>query len=286
MSSRTELITETAISVSKYGKAICAFRADLGKKRFQAAYREAKQKFLVEDCDPESLRVYATVYKYIEEKRRLALILLESEVYIHPDKELLHICRCVLENKPTDADKIITPLLEDDGDDYSRYNMGWSYLEDEKLHTMSWDGFLGNHSLDCVMEGHIEARCILSSVRFPESFGRIIDEIRISYAFNSLTAVHSLCRTLLETGLTDLCLRLGYISENQINDRFFFKDYPPKERIFKTCRGPDKDEAFRIYKIASESIHGVSKQVEGMSLIRATISLLEKLYAQHASNLK
>jgi hypothetical protein len=286
MPSRSELIAEIASDVAKYGRAICAFRSEFGKKPFQAAYREAKKKFLVEDCDPGALRIYATIYKYIEEKRRLALVLLESEIFVHSDNELLHICRSVLENKPIDADHIINPLLEDEGDDYSRYNMGWSYLEDEKLHSMSWDGFLGNHSLDYVMEGHIEARCLVSAVSLPDSFKSILDEIRINYAFGNLTSVHSLCRTLLETGLTDLCLRLGFISCDDLHDAFFFKQYPPKERIFKTCRGPDRDEAFRIYKIASESIHGVSKKDDGMSLIRATIHLLEKLYAQHAQKLK
>ena len=238
--------------------------------------------------DAESFRVFARVSTFADEKRRLVFFLLDHASLTEGDPVTLEVLTKVATDEPFDADHIVTTLIESQPGDVITYDLVWSYIDQDDLRNRSWDDFLGSYGLDGVIQGRIDARCLLSPVEPPRELEEVIQEMRLCFAFGQLTAVHALCRTLLETALTDLCLRLGHISKKELNSEFFFKDYPPARRIqaVTPSRSEDREEAFRLYKGASKIIHGTDQPKGTGEVAARTIRLVERLYRRHANRLR
>ena len=107
-------------------------------------------------------------------------------------------------DKPFESDHIIKAIIEPQPGDLVIYNLQWSYIDQDDLQNRSWDDFLGNYGLDGVIQGRLDARCLLTPVDTPKELEDIIDEMRLCFAFGQITAVFALCRTLLESAITAL----------------------------------------------------------------------------------
>jgi len=141
--------------------------------------------------DAESFRVFARVSTFADEKRRLVFFLLDHASLTEGDPVTLEVLTKVATDEPFDADHIVTTLIESQPGDVITYDLVWSYIDQDDLRNRSWDDFLGSYGLDGVIQGRIDARCLLSPVEPPRELEEVIQEMRLCFAFGQLTAVHA-----------------------------------------------------------------------------------------------
>jgi hypothetical protein len=234
------------------------------------------------------LRVYLSALDYIESKRQLAINLLSSPEFVTlttTDYSAATVIRAVGLNQPLPADRILQPLVADDTKQFDDYAMEFNYLDDSELRNLSWDEFHRWYSAATYIQGQIVTRCLISPVPLPPTVPKILSEVRMCYAFGQEAAIYALCRGLIETALTDVCLRIGVITKQQIEADYFFKDFPPHRRVNSTLHGPDRSEAFALYTATSRVIHGAKTPDDTTNIVRRSIGLVERLYSRHALRL-
>jgi hypothetical protein len=275
---------------------LCALARQLGPKAFAECYRTGPEHYktlldLLEetkpklsDSDRQALRVYLAAQDYIEAKSQLARCLLGRCTVTTTDSTATAVIRSIGLDEPLPADKVLEPVLANDPRLFEDYGMGYSYLKDSELEDVSWNEFHGSYSVSGYVSGQIVTRVLICPVTPPKAIPSILGEIQMCYAFGQMTAIHGLCRALIETALTDVCLRIGALTAAQVADDYFFKDFPPSRRINWTLRGPDRSEAFAIYTATSRVIHGTSEASDTASIVRRSVALVERLYSRHASH--
>jgi hypothetical protein len=260
--------------------AICKLAEHLGHERFAKLYRESDS---LEDI---GLAIELTVNSYVSEKRLFTLNVLQfphkSATVTTADPVATRVINRIGRNLPLPADKIVQPLVASDEKAFEEFGLIWSYLPDSEIHDLAWESFHGWHGTAGYMDGQIAVRPLVTPVSAPGALAEIIQEIRMCYAFGQMIAIHGLCRALLETALTDVCIRIGKLSQAEADSDFFFRDFPPWKRIKWVLRGAACNDAFSLYAATSRVIHGAAKPEDTRSVIRETIDLVERLYAQHA----
>jgi hypothetical protein len=273
-----------ARNVHDLSESVCKIFRKIGKQKFIESYKKG-----IDRGDEIALLVSVRVNYYVSEKRELTLNLLiwpDYSTIKTADAIAIDVIHRVGRREPLAADKILQPLVIDNSEDYSQYDLAVSYLPDSKLYDVSWDEFHGWHGTEGYVLSRIIARALISPVTLPPSIPKIMNEIRMCYAFGQTIAVHGLCRTLIETALTDVCLRIGVLLEAQVKSDYFFKDFPPQKRIRWTLRGRLQSEALELYGVTSRVVHGSERPADTDTVIQNTIELVERLYAEHASKLQ
>jgi hypothetical protein len=195
------------------------------------------------------------------------------------------VIRAIGLRKPLPADRILRPLVADNTKEFDTYEMEVNYLDDSHLLNLSWDEFHAWHSASNYIDGPLATRCLISPVALPPALPKLLDEVRMSYAFGQVTAIYGLCRALIETAITDVCVRIGALTKAQVDANYFFRDFPPARRISWVLRGSERSEAFDLYSEASSVIHGSKAPENTLDIIRRSIALVELLYARHARRL-
>lgn len=264
-------------------ESICAIARKIGKTKFADYFQNCAAE------SDDSLLSYLQAHSYIDEKRQFALNLLtfpEYSTITTTDPIAIEVISRVGRRRALEADKILQPLAASDPSLYDEYGLATSYLPDSELQDLSWDQFHGAHGTEGYVFGRIITRPLISPVSLPRSMPEILEEIRMCYAFGQMTAIHGLCRTLIETALTDVCMRTGFLTKAEVESDYFFKDFPPHKRINWVLRGSSRSEAFQLYASTSRVIHGSSKPKETSTIVRNSIDLVERLYLQHASQLR
>jgi len=275
------VIRESASTLMLLDKAICQQATEMGQQRLEELFKKGQK---LDFDDDEAMRVYFRVSRFVEEKKRLALFLIETPGIFEADSNIFNILSTIALDRPLAADQFVSKLFDPQPGDDINYNIYWSYLDQKELFNKSWDDFLSNYSLGQVIQGQLDARCLLTTIPIPREIYSIIEEMRICFAFGQCTAVCALCRTLIESAITDICLRLGCISQDEANSDSFFKDYPPSRRILAITRpkSDDREEAFRLYKETSRIIHGTKAPKGSEDISARSIRLVERLYQNHA----
>ena len=277
-------LIQDAKELHNRSEAVYEIFRELGKEKFAERYKQGAG-----SGDTDALKVCLAVALYIAGKHTLTLNLLGFPKYAtitSADPVAVDVIRRVGRRQPLAADKILQPLVIGNSDEYDDYGMAVSYLSDSELLHFSWEDFHGWYGCERYVLGRIVARSLISPVMLPKSVPDIIDEIRMCYAFGQIIAVHGLCRTLIETALTDVCLRIGVLSEAQVKSDYFFKDFPPQKRIRWSLRGRLQSEALDLYGITSRVVHGSNAPADADTVIQKTIDLVERVYAEHASRLQ
>lgn len=294
-----------AKKVSGLGNDLCAIERKLGKKPFAESYRNGPKQYKllldrtlfeltgdkpseISDSDRQALGVYLAAQDYIDSKRQLAINLLTCPDLVTlttADSTAASVIRAIGLNHSLPADHVLRPLVATDTEQFNDYNMESSYLDDGELRNLSWDEFHRWYSGDRYIEGQLATRCLISPVPLPSTLRSILDEVRMCYAFGQMTAIYGLCRGLIETAITDVCVRIGALTKAQVGDDYFFKDFPPAKRINWVLRGSARSEAFALYTATSRVIHGSKAPENTRAIIRRSIALVELLYTRQARQL-
>lgn len=126
--------------------------------------------------------------------------------------------------------------------------------------------------------GAIVIRCTI-----PFELKNLVEEARQCFAFQQCNAVFCLCRTILETAVTDIGVRIGKIPQSAPTRHDFYRQYPPWERIDSVASGDLRRELHEFYESASELIHGrkTAGPADALQALKSTLSMVERLYSQH-----
>jgi len=287
-------VVSHAKKVNSMSASLSEMARQLGPKAFADSYRNGPQHLtsLLDDgpsklteASRQALRVYYGAQEYMDAKRQLALNLLTSPklaTLTTTDSVAASVIRAIGLNQPLPADRILQPIVADASKQFDDYEMEFSYLDDSQLQDLSWDEFHRWYSTSGYIHGQIVTRCLISPVTLPPALPKILDEVRMCYAFGQMAAIYGLCRGLVETAITDVCVRIGALTKAQLEDDYFFRDFPPHRRINWTLRGSEKSEAFALYTATSRVIHGSKAPEDTASIVRRSIALVERLYSRHA----
>ena len=257
---------------------VCHIAKRLGKKALAEAYTKGVG-------DHESV-VQLFINSYVEEKRRFTLNLLkwphEAATFTTTDTVAIRVLNRVGRRQPLPGDEIVRPLVAPDAERFEQFGLLWSYIPDSEASDISWDSFHGWHGTDDYLAGIIVARPLIAPVQVPGTLSKIIQEIRMCYAFGQLIAVYGLCRTLFETALTDVCVHVGVLTQEDVDGNYLSRRLRLKGRIDRTLQGAAHGEASMLYCELSQVVHGSAEPNNVDSVIRQTINLTERLYAQNA----
>lgn len=156
-------------------------------------------------------------------------------------------------------------------------------LSGDELDEMVSDLFYSWFSPQAYIEGLYEIGSLTVGVTVPDLLVTYVQEARSSYAFQNYNAVYSLCRTIIEASIRDICLRKKLIKEKE-NNVYFFKSYSVGELISKVSKGDMKDRIHKIfYEKTSPLIHGrkTITSKEAKETFKDTLKMVHDLYSIH-----
>jgi hypothetical protein len=274
-------IIEDAKLIDGLSTSVCHLAKRLGRRALVDSYTQG--------AGDHGLAVQLLINSYVEEKRRLTLNLLkwphEAATLTTKDPTAIRVLNRIGRRQPLAADEIVQPLVASDEKRFEQFGLLWSYIPDTEASDISWDSFHGWHGTDDYLKGIIVARPLLATVSTRLALSRIIQEIRMCYAFGQFIAVYGLCRTLFETAVTDVCVRVGVLTKEDADSDYFSRRLRLKGRIDRTLEGSARREASLLYCELSRIVHGSAEPNDVDSVIRQTINLTERLHAQNASKI-
>ena len=228
--------------------------------------QEATDKFLTEFIN--------LIDKYAKLRRELKAVAVAKSVIEINDKDLSIILNKVMSNKYVfDADKSANLIEHHTKVDFDKL----SYEEKDELgsdHISSWI---------CpteMVESLYKTKYLVVGISIPEDLHRLVDEARKCLAFQQYNAVYSLCRTIIETTMYDVCIKMGKISKPKQDSREFYFEYPPRKIRDWSARGDLRNKIIGLYHDISSLIHGfktISKD-EAIESLQDTIEIVQKLY--------
>jgi hypothetical protein len=223
--------------------------------------------------------------KYLRAKKRVKTKLLDQPTIKVLDQKALKVLRDLVGDKslPADniADKLIAALRDitkEKGD-----LPPLEYLDDEEIESLGSDLFYSWFSHYEYLEGMFEIGSLVAKVSVPENLRSFIEEGKKCYAFQQYNAVYSLCRTILEASIRNICSRKKLIEArrgNVIN----LEDYRWCDlRDAVSPRGL-KDQINKLYSRLSSLIHGrkaIVKKDEAKEAFKMTLNVVHALYNYH-----
>lgn len=155
-------------------------------------------------------------------------------------------------------------------------------FSDDELRTLGFDLFYSWFSHYEYLTGLAELRPLAVRGSVAESVSRLVRQVKNSYAFQQYDAAYSLCRTVIEASIRDICVQCKLfpnLGENVI----LFEKFTWSQLRDKVSSGLLRDNLSAIYSELSAVLHGrksVSKD-EARRAFENTLQVVEELYAAH-----
>ncbi len=155
-------------------------------------------------------------------------------------------------------------------------------LDGEELDNLASDELYSWFDPSDYIERLIEIGALVIDIYIPRELEFLIQETSRCYAFEQYIAVYSLCRTILDSSMRDICLRIGEIKKIE-NTEKFYKKHPPADLIRRLSKD-NTDLKKRIkdlyYDRLSPIVHGlkVSDSNGVQSAFKETILMVQELY--------
>jgi len=218
--------------------------------------------------------------KFIHLKRRIKSGFAKKSAIIIEDFKTRELLQKISNDEQFIADIIIQSFEEMTGEEFDVYKLDWDELENivsDELY--SWFGPYE------YIERLIEIGTLIIGLSIPKSLSYFISEARQSYAFQNFNAVYSLCRTILETSMRDVCIRMGKIQRPK-DDKEFYKEYPPRKLINTVSRGSLRGKIHSLYGELSSLIHGYKTVNEETAkhALQETLIITQELYNKILDN--
>ncbi|MGO8929713.1 MAG: hypothetical protein ACLQU3_22835 [Limisphaerales bacterium] len=118
---------------------------------------------------------------------------------------------------------------------------------------------------------------LISPISVPETLRQVVEEARQCYAFQQPNAVYSLSRTILETAVNDICVRIGRMPNHDLRKWSFCC------RLGFLLSGPRHTQALDHYHLLCRLVHGGTTVTSGDALtaLAETLGYVSHLYAVH-----
>jgi len=238
------------------------------------------------ECNGDDFAMYVT--RFNENKKSIKTELLKNPVLTFPDVEdsiARKILQSISTGKLLPGEKALKgrPLGEVFSDE----------LTQEELDKLIFDEFyVWFGPYEYIEKLYSIGSLILAVGQLPKHLKSFVNEARECYAFQQYAAVYSLCRTILEICIKDLCIKYQIIPSDYGNVRQQSGRIPELyELIHKLC---DKVPQLDNYRKGLQSVrwngnyivHGnkTVKAAEAEQILRDTLSIIHDIYEAVASD--
>jgi hypothetical protein len=227
------------------------------------------------ESDWENLKTALTEYHALRKGIRIRL-LNQTAVSIG-DTEAAALLQRITTGEGLPTDKVIEHLHSVSGFDQPLEEFG----EDE-LEALGSDLFYSWFSHYEYISGLAELRPLVVSGSAGESVSRLVRQVKDCYAFQQYDASYSLCRTVIEASIRDICVRRQFfpdLGENVI----LFERFNWSQLRDRVSSGILRQRLSSLYSDLSAVLHGrrsVSKD-EARRAFEDTLQVIEQLYAAH-----
>ena len=130
---------------------------------------------------------------------------------------------------------------------------------------------------------YINISSLILSIKVPDILKQFVQEAKYCYAFEQYLAVYSLCRTILESSIRDMCIKKGKIKRdtNNVIDLKKYRIY--EDMINKVLDGNLRETIIDIYGKTSFLIHGHKTigRSEALEMFNKTIRTVQDFYKSH-----
>ncbi len=221
----------------------------------------------------DDLKTAMTEYQSLRKSIR-AHVLDQPAVSI-PDADAAALLQKITTGEGLPTDKVIERLYAGSG------QLSEEFDEDE-LETLGSELLYSWFSHYEYISGLAELRPLVVRGSVGESVSRLVRQVKDCYAFQQYDAAYSLCRTVIEGSIRDICVRRELFPDRGENvilfERFTWGQL--RERV---SSGILRDQLHSLYSRLSEVLHGrrsVSKD-EARHAFEDTLQIVEQLYALH-----
>ena len=229
----------------------------------------------VMESDWEGLNAALTEYQAL--RRGIRTHLLDQPVVSVGDADAAALLQKITMGEGLPTDKLIKHLhsLSDSGESPEEFG-------DDELEALGSDLFYSWFSHYEYIRGLAELRPLVVSGSVGESVSLLVRQVKDCYAFQQYDAAYSLCRTLIEASIGDICVRRRLfpdLGENVI----LFEKFSWSQLRDKVSSGLIREKLTSLYSDLSAVLHGrknVSKD-EVRSAFEDTLQVIEQLYAAH-----
>lgn len=225
--------------------------------------------------DLEGLETALTEYQTLRKSVRTRL--LDQPVASIEDADAVDTLRKITTGEGLPTDKAIKLLFSASGTSEPPDEFG-----DDELERLGSDFFYSWFSHHEYITGLSELRPLVVGSSVGESVSRLVRQVKDCYAFQQYEAAYSLCRTVIEASIRDICIRRQLfpdLGENVI----LFEKFSWSQLRDKVADGLLREQLSAIYSDLSAVLHGrknVSKD-EARRAFEDTLNMVEQLYATH-----
>ena len=227
------------------------------------------------ESDWEGLNAALTEYQAL--RRGIRTHLLDQPVVSVGDADAAALLQKITMGEGLPTDKLIKHLhsLSDSGESPEEFG-------DDELEALGSDLFYSWFSHYEYIRGLAELRPLVVSGSVGESVSLLVRQVKDCYAFQQYDAAYSLCRTVIEASIRDICVRRRLfpdLGENVI----LFEKFSWSQLRDKVSSGLIREKLTSLYSDLSAVLHGrknVSKD-EVRSAFEDTLQVIEQLYAAH-----
>lgn len=211
-------------------------------------------------------------------KKSIKISLIDTDIPKVDDKEAKNIINRIVNEHIFDADNMIARL-----ENITGVELNVSSLEPEETDQLESDLFYSWFSGYEYVNGLYEIGALILGVSVPEKLVKFVSEARSCFAFQQYNALYSLCRTIIEVAVRDICTRKGLIEEKKDNVVAFerYQKDNISQLINKISYGSLRRTIKDIYyNKTSFLIHGhkTTKRAEAKALFRETMTAVQQLY--------
>jgi len=217
------------------------------------------------------------VHEYETLRKSIRARLMNQSVAPVDEPDAVDILRKITTGSGLPTDKIIEHMLSMTDSDQLPVEFG-----DEELDKLGSDLFYSWFSHIEYVTGLAELRPLVVREQVGENVTRLVRQIKDCYAFQQYEAAYSLCRTVIEASIRDICVRCKLfpnLGENVI----LFEKFNWRQLREKVSSGHLEEQLKLIYSELSKVLHArktVSK-VEARQAFEKTLQVVEKLYMTH-----
>jgi hypothetical protein len=214
-------------------------------------------------------------------KKTIKISLINTSIPKVDNKEAQIIMKKIVNEQVFEADRIITNL-----ENISGLEFNVNHLELEETEQLESDLFYSWFSGNDYINGLYEIGTLILGVSVPKILMDFVREAKECFAFQQYNALYSLCRTIIEASIRDICKRKGLIKEKDRNVIIF--EHYQKDNISQLINNISSGDLKRTikdiyYNKSSFLIHGhkTAKRTEAKILFRETMAAIQKLYARN-----
>jgi len=225
--------------------------------------------------DEENLMTALSEYESLRKSIRVNL--LKQSIASVNDVRAVDLLKKITTGEGLPTDKLIKHLVSTTGSGRLPEEFG-----EEELPALGSDLFYSWFSHIEYIAGLAELRPLVVQASVGETVERLVRQAKDCYAFQQYEAVYSLCRTVIEASIRDICVRCQLfpnLGENVI----LFENFKWKQLRERVSSGLLEEQLKQIYSELSTVLHGrktVSKS-EARLVFKKTLEVVEKLYMAH-----